>query len=174
MAMTKTEKDALAKARLEAHARACDGCGERIGRWTKKCQYDVEHDRCYCSTGGCAAQVIAAPLCVGSCLKYLNPFEMEFEDVIGVGLMCSTCTDSLGGTDEALAGLKIVPIERARTRLTRDEIHAAENGPYVVIEHSQGWYQVVLPLRQGMRNVRAAMGDAAFAFRKCGEFNQAA
>lgn len=156
--------------RLEESGRRCDGCGVRIGRWTSKCHYDAEHDRVYCSVGGCAEKVRSAPKCA-QCRKRTNPFLNPVGIQVGGRIFCRDCMESFCG-DDALAGLERVDVESV-PGLTPEQRRAAAEGPYVVVRKGSQ-VQVVQPLPGGALFVRSAGISERRAVELCAKFNTTA
>lgn len=166
-----TEVKTAALARLEMRDRACDGCGERIGRWTKKCHYAERWDRVYCSTGGCAARVREAVRCAGSCGDYLNPF-FEMTEIPGVGELCTECAAGMGSHEDALSGLRVIdPYDVPEVSASDQE--AAAYGPYVVVQSATtpDFYQVIFPLTKTKRTVRSTGNQVRAMVSRCARFN---
>lgn len=170
MKLTPTEKKKRALARLEQTNRACDGCGQRIGRWTSKCHYDARADRCYCSTGGCAKQVREAPICT-ACKRRINPFEDEMETFPGGQVLCCDCAGQVD-LEDGLAGLERIDVDAVRG-VSDEQRRWAKQGPYVAVRKN-GFAQVVRPVPGNRLFVRSSGVTEVRAVELCARFNATA
>lgn len=161
----------FAYARLDEVDRACDGCGERIGRWTKKCSYDLQSNRVYCSTGGCAEKYRQRPSC-DECAEFINPFEEEVVEFPAGGRtlkVCTGCADTLD-EDNLLDRLNVVEPASVPGVSKGDQQDAAA-GPYVVVSENDRVYQVLRPMPGG-NFVRSAVIDVVRAVELAARFNR--
>lgn len=160
----------LAYERLDDVDRKCDGCGERIGRWTGKCQYDYEMNRVYCSTGGCAESFNDRPAC-DECGVFINPFEEEAVEFPAGGrtlLVCQNCSENMD-EDDLTEGLHVLYPHEFPGISSKDKEDAAA-GPYMVIGTTYA-FQVIRPMPGG-NFVRASVMQPTTAFKQCAKFNR--
>lgn len=188
--------------RLTVTDRECDGCGARIGRWTKNCVYDEYNDLAYGAACECSGKWKEAFLC-GGCHKAVSPF------IPGAAYIphsrqdihyCVPCNDKL--TEESPSLLQqfrdetqIKKAANSRARKHKSLIHdfdviasppksiigafsdrdlkAIGRGPYVVVCLGSSVFQVLRPLLNGETFVRASVAAPTRAFEKCAEFNSA-
>lgn len=172
------EKEALK--RLAANDRACDGCGERVNRFTTACHFDSIFNLVYGSVCGCADRMRNAPFC-GSCGQKTNPFVKGSVVIPKAGaneVICPSCAEGLGDFSPETSSKKgsgFVPrqVEMEKVPdLTEAELEAVKSGPYKVIESRPGFYQVGIPsATRGLLSVRSTSGSKVTAMRACARFN---
>lgn len=184
--------------RLEKTGRICDGCGDKIGRWTRKCAYDTRVDNVYCSTGGCAEELRQSPVC-DNCSHKINPFTDKATKILTWPQetnYCGGCSAKLEDEGERLLRELEEEAEEAEARnqrarkkqyyvpkfeavreipdtvtLTEEQEHAVASGPYYVVRIGSRQYNVVRPLYFGDSFIRSAGLPIQAAFEKCAQFN---